>query len=301
MDLHYLEIFNTVAKYTSYKKASEVLHISQPALSIQVKKLEKQIGLKLFYRMGNKLCLSEEGVLLYNYTSKIFNMIKEMENSIAMHKDSIGGTINLGCSNTPGTYILPKVIGEMKRRYPSVVVNMHIADTSEIASMVEEGTLDVAVNGGCTQYNNNIYIEKLIDDRLVFVASPENKLCEKEYITASDLSGVSFVIHNKTSQLYSFYKKIIEDFHIPENISMYFGSIEAIKYAIYANMGISVVPYFAVKSDIRKGTLKELKIKDFYIAYPYCLIYNKNKFLSATTKKFIEILYQVCKNTRKKN
>lgn len=301
MDLHYLEIFNAVAKYTSYKKASEVLHISQPALSIQVKKLEKQTGLKLFYRMGNKLCLSEEGNLLYSYTSKIFDMIEEMENSIAMQKDSIGGTINLGCSNTPGTYILPKVIGEMKRRYPSVIVNMHIADTSEITNLIENGTLDLAVNGGCSHYNSNIYAEKLFDDRLVFVASPENKLCEKDYVTTSDLAEASFVVHNKTSQLYSFYKKIIEEFNIPENISMYFGSIEAIKYAIYANMGISIVPFYAVKSDIRKGTLKELKIKDFYIAYPYSLIYNKNKFLSVTTKKFIEILYQVCKNSRTKS
>ncbi len=294
MDLHYLEIFNTVAKYTSFKKASEILHISQPALSIQVKKLEKQTGLKLFYRMGNKLYLSEEGNLLYNYTSKIFTMIEEMESSIAIQKDTIGGTINLGCSNTPGTYILPNVIGEMKRLYPSVIVNMHIADTSEITNLIEKGTLDIAVNGGCSQYNSNIFIEKLIDDKLVFVASPDNKLCEKEYVDTSDLSEVSFVIHNKTSQIYSFYKNIITEFNIPENISMYFGSIEAIKHAVYANMGISLVPYFAVKSDIRKGILKELKLKDVNVTYPYSLIYNKNKFLSVTTRKFIEVLNLVC-------
>lgn len=290
MDLHYLEIFNTVAKYTSFKKASEILHISQPALSIQVKKLEKQTGLKLFYRMGNKLYLSEEGNMLYSYTRKIFTMIEEMESSIAIQKDTIGGTINLGCSNTPGTYILPNVIGEMKRLYPSVIVNMHIADTSEITKLIEKGTFDIAVNGGCSQYNSNIFIEKLIDDKLVFVASPDNKLCEKEYIDTSDLSEVSFVIHNKTSQLYSFYQNIITEFNIPENISMYFGSIEAIKYAVYANMGISLVPYLAVKSDIRKGILKELKLKDVNVTYPYSLIYNKNKFLSVTTRKFIEVL-----------
>ncbi len=293
MDLHYLEIFNMVAKYTSYKKASEILHISQPALSIQVKKLEIQTGLKLFYRMGNKLYLSEEGNMLYTYTKKIFAMIEEMESSIAIQKDTIGGIINLGCSNTPGTYILPNVIGEMKKHYPSVIVNMHIADTSEITTLIENGTLDIAVNGGCSQYNSNIICEKLIDDRLVFVASPDNMLCEKEYVDISNLSEVSFVVHNKTSQLYTFYKNIITEFNIPENISMYFGSIEAIKYAVYANMGISFVPYFSVKSDIRKGILKELKLKDVNVTYPYSLIYNKSKFLSVTTRKFIEVLNQV--------
>lgn len=290
MELHYLEIFNAVAQYTSYKKASEILHISQPALSIQVKKLEKQTGLKLFYRIGNKLCLSEDGSMLYHYTKKIFTMIEDMENNISNQKEVIGGTINLGGSNTPGTYILPKVIGEMKKRYPSVTVNLHIADTSEITNMIENGTLDVAVNGGSCHYNNNIFVEKLIDDRLVFVASPENKLCEKEYINTADLSEASFVIHNKTSQLYTYYQKIINDLNIQENISMFFGSIEAIKYAIYADLGISIVPYYAVKSDIHAGLLKELKLKNVNIAYPYSLIYNKDKYLSVTSKKFIELL-----------
>ena len=297
MELHYLEIFNAVAQYTSYKKASEILHISQPALSIQVKKLEKQTGLKLFYRMGNKLCLSEDGAMLYHYTKKIFLMIEEMENNISNQKDVIGGTINLGGSNTPGTYILPKVIGEMKKRYPSVTVNLHIADTSEITNLIENGTLDVAVNGGSCHYNNNIFVEKLIDDRLVFVASPENKLCKKEYIDIADLSEASFVIHNKTSQLYTYYQKIMNDLNIQENISMFFGSIEAIKYAIYADLGISIVPYYAVKSDISMGLLKELKLKDVNIAYPYSLIYNKNKYLSVSAKKFIELLNLVYQNT----
>ncbi len=294
MDLHYLKIFNTVAKYISYKRASEVLHISQPALSIQVKKLEKQTGLKLFYRIGNKLCLSEDGTMLYDYTKKIFLIIEELENNISNRKDMVGGTINLGGSNTPGTYILPDVIGEMKKRYPSVTVNLHIGDTSEITNLIENGTLDVAVNGGNCSYNNNIFVEKLIDDRLVFVASPCNKICEKEYISIDDLSEATFVVHNKTSQLYTYYKKIMNKLNIPENISMYFGNIDAIKYAIHADLGISIVPYYAVKSEIKAGFLKELKLKDVNVTYPYSLIYNTNKYLSVTAKKFIEVLNMVC-------
>ncbi|WFR55479.1 LysR family transcriptional regulator [Anaerocolumna sp. AGMB13025] len=296
MDLHYLEIFNTVAKYTSYKKASEKLHISQPALSIQVKRLENQTGLKLFYRLGNKLCLSEDGEMLYAYTKKIFLIIDEMENYIAYQKDVIGGTINLGGSNTPGTYILPNVIGQMKKLYPAVTVNLHIADTSEITFLIENGTLDVAINGGSCQYNNNIYVEKLIDDRLVFAASPKNKLTEKEYIDTSDLSEADFVVHNKTSQLYTYYKKIMNEFNVPENISMYFGSIDAIKYAVMADLGISIMPYYAVKHEIEMELIKELKLSDVNIAYPYSLIYNKNKYLSVTVKKFIEVLKALCQN-----
>ena len=179
MDLHYLEIFNAIAEHSSFKKASEILHISQPALSIQIKKLESQTSLKLFYKAGNKIYLSESGLVLYGYTKKIFSMIAEMESNIANLNTTIGGIINLGASNTPGTYILPDIIGEMKKLYPSVTINLHIANTSEITNLVENGTLDIAVNGGNCNYNNMISSEKLFIDRLVIIASPENRLCKK--------------------------------------------------------------------------------------------------------------------------
>ncbi|MDF2541425.1 MAG: transcriptional regulator, LysR family [Herbinix sp.] len=295
MDLHYLEIFNTVAKHVSFKRASEILHISQPALSIQIKKLESQTGLRLFYKIGNKMYLSDDGIMLYEYTKKIFTIIDEMEQNISNQQEFIGGTIQLGGSNTPGTYILPTVIGEMKKLYPSVTVNLHIADTSEITTMIENGTLDLAVNGGNGNYNSNIVVEKLLDDRLVIVASPKNSLCEKECVDVEDLSEISFIAHNTTSQLYTWFKKFIDEFQIPENISMHFGSIDAIKHAVYADLGISIIPYYSAKLEIEMGLLKELKMNKGDFHYPYSLIYHKNKYLSATTKRFIEILNSVCK------
>ncbi|MBP1755146.1 MAG: transcriptional regulator, LysR family [Firmicutes bacterium] len=293
MELHYLEIFNTVAKYSSYKRASEVLNISQPALSIQIKKLEQQINAKLFYKVGNKMLLSDCGVSLYAYTTKIFAIVEEMEQNILKLSEYVGGTITLGGSNTPGTYILPNVLGQMKRDYPSVTVNLHIANTSEITTLIENGTLDIAVNGGNCIYHNSISVEKLYDDRLVVVASSMNHLCNKAVIDIEDLAKESFIVHEKTSQLYSCYKLFIEQNNIPKNISMYLGSIEAIKYAVQANLGISIMPFCAVKLEIETGLIKELAIQAFEHPYPYNLIYNKDKNNSITIQKFIEVLKKV--------
>lgn len=300
MDLHYLKIFNTVAKYSSFKKASEVLHISQPALSIQVKKLETQTDLKLFYKIGNQIYLSESGNMLYGYTKKIFSIVDDMEKAILSQNVNIGGTINLGGSNTPGTYILPAVIGKMKQKYPSVTVNLHIANTSEITTLINNGTLDIAVNGGDYNYGASVNAEKLIDDRLVIVASPQNKLFEKESIQIDDLSEESFVVHETSSQLYTCFRTLIEEYCIPENISMYLGSIEAIKNAVIANLGLSIMPYYAVEFELRMGLIKEVDIGRGKFAYPYNLIYHKNKDLTITTQKFIEILKKVCKDLRKR-
>jgi Transcriptional regulator len=293
MDLHYLKIFNEVAKYSSFKKASESLHISQPALSIQVKKLEEQISMKLFYKIGNKINLSENGQLLYSYTKRIFSLVQEMEMNITCQNEYIGGTINLGGSNTPGTYILPIVIGEMKNRYPSVTVNLHIANTSEIMTLIDNGALDIAINGGNCNYSIYVEVEKIFDDRLIIVASPKSSLSGKEKIVLSDLLEERFIVHETTSQLYTCYKIFIDQHNIPENIGMYLGSIDAIKHAVSANLGISLIPYQAVKFEIEKGMLQELKFGE-YNEYPYNLIYNKNKNINYTTQKFIEVLKLVC-------
>ncbi|MFV0343847.1 MAG: LysR family transcriptional regulator [Anaerocolumna sp.] len=290
MDLHYLKIFNTVAKYTSFRKASEVLHISQPALSIQVKKLENQTGVKLFDKIGNKIHLSEAGSLLYGYTQRIFALVEEVEHKISNHSNVIDGTINLGASNTPGAYILPIIIGKMKKMYPQVTINLYVGDTSEITNLIENGTLDLAVNGGGCNYNDNIYSKKLFDDRLVIVASPENPLSHLEEVTLVDLEDENFIVHSSTSQLFTCYKNFIDAYNIPENIGMHFGSIDAIKYALYANLGVSIMPYYSVKFEVKMGLLKELKINCDKIAYSYSLIYNKNKYITPTSQKFIELL-----------
>lgn len=290
MDLHYLKIFNTVAQQQSFTKASEILHISQPALSIQIKKLEEQIELKLFNKIGNKIYLSENGIMLYEYTKKLFTLVEEIENNISNKKEFIGGTLNIGGSNTPGTYILPSIIGEFKKLYPNVNINVHIGNTSEIEHLINNGTLDIAVNGGNGLYNNHIYVETLMEDELIIVASPKSPFAKKDTISLEDIDKMSFIVHKTDSQLYTYYKKYMEEIDITENISMYLGSIDAIKRAVYANLGVSLMPLAAVQLELEMGLLKKLPFEHQRDSYPYSLIYNQNKYLSTTAIKFIEVL-----------
>lgn len=290
MDLHYLELFNTVATYESYKKASDILHISQPALSVQIKKLEEQIGLKLFDKIGNKIHLSEHGVMLFEYTKRIFSIVSEIEESVSNTHNFIGGTLHIGGSNTPGTYILPELIGAFRKLYPGIKFNLHIGNTSEIAHLINNGMLDIAVNGGNCQYGNNIYVEQLYQDRLVLAASAENEYANHSIITVKELCQMGFIVHKTDSQLYSFYKDFVTSLSIPENINMYLGNIDAIKNAVISNLGISLIPFVAVKMELDYGVLKLLNLENSTTYYPYSLIYNRNKALSATSKKFIEFM-----------
>ncbi|WP_167957150.1 LysR family transcriptional regulator [Anaerosporobacter faecicola] len=291
MDLHYLEIFNTVAQYESYKKASDVLHISQPALSIQIKRLEGQIGLKLFDKIGNRIYLNDNGLLLHQYTQKIFYIVHELENTISETNKVVNGTLLIGGSNTPGSYILPDLLGQFKQRYPNSTCNLHINNTSTISQMIAEGSLDIAINGGNCVYNDSIHVERIFNDRLVLVASQKNPAAKQDVLQQETLKNMHFIVHNTDSQLYTAYQTFINNVGIPENIAMCLGNIDAIKRAVNSNLGISLLPYTAVKFEIQHGFLQEINYSIPCKSYPYNLIYNKNKVLSTTSRKFIELIH----------
>jgi len=290
MELHYMKVFKTVAELRSFTKASEQLHISQPALSIQIKKLETELNLKLFNKIHNKISLTQNGEILYEYAQKIFALIDEAENKLLNEREFISGVLNIGGSNTPGTYILPEIIGEFKNKYPYVNINLQISNTSEIWHFVNNGTLDFAINGGNMIFNENICTQKLLDDELVIVASPKNKFCGKTYLDTEDIKELSFIVHQTDSQLYTYYTHFVEELGIPKKTSMSLGFIDAIKRAVYANLGVSLMPKAAVALELKIGQLKQLKIKDKKWFYPYSLIYNKNKFLSVAADKFIDMI-----------
>lgn len=291
MDLHYLKIFDTVAAHESFTKASQQLHISQSALSIQMKRFEEELGLKLFNRVGNRITLNENGRTLYKYTHAIFNLVTQAEYKLNNKNDFITGSVNIGASNTPGTYIFPKMIAKYKKLYPEVAVSLTIGNTSEIAHNVNNGSLDFAVNGGSNAYHKDVYVEKLMDDELVLVAPPDAGYGPGP-VSTEQLRQMEFVVHKTDSSLYSYYRSFIDTHGLPEKVSITLSNIEAIKNAIVAGIGVSLVPYVSVALELQKGLLDKLNVNGERLHYPYSLVYNRNKYLSPPAEKFIELLRQ---------
>ena len=292
MELHYLDLFNTIASMESFTRASEKLHISQSALSIQIKKFEDELGIKLFNRIGNKITLNENGKILYEYSQTIFNLVTEAEYKLLNKKDFITGTIHIGASNTPGTYIFPNIIAEYKILYPAVNINLSIGNTSEIAHYINNGTYDFAVNGGNMSYHKDVSVEKLMGDDLVLVTSPKSEYAQQEHIELKDIGSMNFVVHKTDSQLYIYYKNFVEGMNIPENVSITLGNIDAIKRSVIANIGVSLMPYSSVSLELQTGLLKKLEYDGIHMVYPYSLIYNKNKYLSPAAEKFMDLTRQ---------
>lgn len=290
MDLYYLKVFNLLAQELSFSRTADKLYISQPAVSIQIKKLEQSLGVKLFEKLGKNLYLTENGQVLFGYTTRIFSLVEEAENCLAGMTNSVRGSIQVGASNTPGTYILPRVLGEFKELFPDVTTNLHITSTYEVEKLILENKIDFAVNGGNIPYTDRISVEKLAEDEVVLVTSPNGILAEYEEIDGRQLENVRCVTHERNSMLYKVLEGIFHEIGLQADIVMTLGNIDAVKQAVSANLGISAIPKSAIRTELKHGLLLPIKIRGRSWTYPYNLIYHKSRFLPLAAEKLMELV-----------
>jgi DNA-binding transcriptional LysR family regulator len=291
MDLHYLWLFYKVAEHHSFSKAAEELMLSQPTISTQVKKLEAELGINLFDRFGKNIYLSREGEFVYSYAKKIFETVKELEDQIAVHKGKIVGNIHIGASNTPGVHILPHLLGIFKQSYPDISVHLHIRNTREILNMIIANEVDFAVIGGKYDYKKTFKTEKLLDDSVILIGSPENPLTQKDFVKAEDLMNQPLITHESTSNLYYTAENIIKnDLKIPFNASMILGNISAINNAVASNLGISIVPLASARHHLEKGMVKKINVEDKVWKYPFYIVYYRDKTFNVASKLLIKTI-----------
>jgi len=295
MDLHYLKLFHTVACHLSLSRAAEELHISQPAVSIQIKKLENEVGFKLFERMGRQVYLTQSGRILYEYTTKIFDLVEQAQAQIYSLQGTVWGNVQVGASNTPGTYIMPRVLGKYKKKYPEVMTNLHIANTFEIENMVYMNQLDFAIIGGGVTRESVFHAQKVLEDNVALVVSPEHRLADRKEIDVKDLEGEQYITHERNSALFRMAENVVNEMGLPFNIAMNLGNIDAIKQAVASNLGIAFVPSHAVITDIKTGFLREIKIKGKSWKYDFYLIYHKDKQFSPAVERLMEMCVQEMK------
>lgn len=290
MNLSYLKLFNILATELSFSKAASLLYISQPAVSIQIKKLEDELGFNLFDRVGKQLQLTDNGKILYKYTKKIFELVDEADAELMSHSSNLKGMVEVGASNTPGTYVLPKILSEYSETYPDVVTNLHIGNTHEVEKMVLDNRVDFAINGGDVIFNSKLYVEWLAEDEVVFITSPNSCLAKREYVDCSELECAKFIVHEKNSQLYNLVQSILGELDLLDNITMTVGHVDAIKQAVRLELGVAAVPLSTVEDELKTGILSQFKIKDKSWFYPYNLIYNKDRHRSPASRRLMELV-----------
>ncbi len=296
-----LQVFYTVAKQLSFTKAAELLYMTQPAVTFQVKQLEEHFNTRLFERSHSKITLTPAGELALAYAERILNLTAEMETRLGELTGQVSGTLLVGASTTIAEYMLPRLLGDFKARYPQVQARLTVANSETIESKVADHTLDVGLIEA-PSHHPHLTAEVCCDDELVVICSPEHAVARYDAITPAQLAELPYVSREAGSGT----REVVDDFFRangvqPEDlhIVMELGSREAIKGAVEAGLGIAIVSRATIQKELKLGDLVAVPLKPRLIR-PLSLVCAKEKFRSRLLQTFLEFVSQTLKETQGK-
>ncbi|MCL6610419.1 MAG: LysR family transcriptional regulator [Peptococcaceae bacterium] len=284
-----LYIFVTVADKKNFSRAGEFLNMTQPAISQHIHALEEYYGAKLFERSSKKVELTQAGTILYNYARNILDLHQVAKRAVADLVDTVTGKLTIGASLTIGEYVLPRLLATFTRKYSNVEFSVWIGNTEMIHERTREGTIDIGLVEGVID-DPQLHIKPFLRDEMVLVAPVLHPLAAKTGVSRDDLKECVFVIREEGSGT----RLAAEDFFQkaglrPERI-LTLGSTQAIKEAVEAGLGITILSKWCIRKELQLGTLKLLRIKGLEIPRWFFLVRLKDKFQSRASDEFVKFI-----------
>lgn len=289
---HKLKIFCTVAETKSFSKTSEIIHLTQPAVSLQIQALEEMYETKLFDRSGSSINLTPAGDILYKYAKDILSLYSEVEKEIGKITGLIKGSVKIGAGTTVGNYIIPSVVVDFKRAHPKIKIHVLIGNTKRIMDLLTSGVIDLGVIGEVS-VKNKMTVEPLISDELAIIVPPAHSWAKRKTVSILDITKEPFIFREEgsgTRQLIENYLAthgvITSDLHI----ASVFGSTGSIKEAVERGMGISIVSKWAVRKEVKCGSLRFIVPREGRILREFSLVKQKHAVLSPAGDEFVSYL-----------
>ncbi|MEH6472618.1 MAG: LysR substrate-binding domain-containing protein [Halopseudomonas sp.] len=288
MTLRQLTLFECVARHMSYTKAAEEKHLTQPAVSIQIKQLEGHVGLPLFEYIGKKLYLTDAGRELQLACDDIFNRLDSLEMALTQMKGGMHGSLRIA-TVTSATYFAPHLIGEFNRHYPDVDMSLVVTNRDSVVQRLINNKDDLVL---MAQVPKDMKLKSypILDNPMFPVVPPDHPLASQKRVPIEALTQERFLTREKGSGS----RKAIED-HLRENgislpRTMELGSSETIKQGVMAGLGISILSRFSMALELATGCLVSLDMETFPIVRSWCLVHSVDKRLSPAAQAFLDYI-----------
>lgn len=294
-----LQVFFTVARLLSFTKAADSLHMTQPAVTFQVRQLEEHFNTRLFDRTHNRVSLTDAGHRVYGYAEKIFELYGELEGSIKEMTGDISGVMTLGASTTVAEYMLPALLGKFKTQYPDITLSLKVSNTEGVVAMVENNVIDLAVVEAPVN-NQHLIVEVCVMDQLVVVVPPDHALSKKETVSAEELTDYPFICREEGSGTREVITEYLAQNYKGEkelDICLELGSPESIKGAVEASMGISVLSMTSIAKELALGTLRGISL-DPPLERPFSFVRQRQKFRQRATEELLVFARTYCEKQR---
>ncbi len=294
MDLWQLNIFCKVIELKSFSRAGEAVHLSQPTISSHIKDLEDHFDCRLIDRLSKEAVPTKAGELLYGYAKRMLALRDETETALAGYNGKIRGRLVIGGSTIPGTYLMPQLIGEFKKKYPDVIVSLVIGDTGHIIESILNGSLELGIVGAKAE-TQKIIQKKLIEDEMRLIVPADHRWAGEKRVSLKRLITEPFILREHGSgTLKSLHQSFIDRGHSIEDLKVIaeLGSTQAICQGIKTGAGVSIISTLAVAEDLQAGKLNALEVDGLDLKRNFYLTRHRYRSPSPLSEAFVQFLEQ---------
>ncbi len=289
---HKLKVFCTVAETRSFSKTSEIIHLTQPAVSLQIQALEEMYETKLFDRSSSRVTLTPSGEILYKYAKEILALYTAAEKVIGEMTGLVKGSITIGAGSTIGNYLLPSVISDFRKTHPKIKVHLLVANMQRVIELLNAGNINVGLVEGDVK-RQKIVVDKLLSDELLLIVPAHHPWAKRKEVSVSELIEEPFILREAGSGTRQTIEKFLARHGITlqgMKVSMVLGTTQATKEAVENGLGLSIVSRWAARKEIKYGTLSMLSFKEEKILRNFSLITYKNSVSSHAVEEFLTYL-----------
>jgi DNA-binding transcriptional LysR family regulator len=288
--LRQLKVFESVARHLSFSRAAEELHLTQPAVSTQVKTLESHVGLVLFEQLGKRIYLTPGGAELLYHSRVIIEQFREAEESLTQFRGITGGRLNVAVISA-GDYFFPRLMVEFARRHPGVSLNLTVHNRAELLEQLQHNQTDLAVMVRPPAERDAEHAA-FAPHPYVIVAPPSHPLAGRRNIPVQEVVREPFVVREHGSDTWNSMEDGFGEHLADLNIAMQIRSTETIKQAVIAGMGIAFLSAHTISLELQARSLAMLDVQGFPVMLNWYVVSRKNKRLPPVAQAFKNFLLQ---------
>lgn len=279
-----LRVFNEVARQLSFSKAAQALHLTPPAVTMQIKELESHVGLPLFERSGRQVALTTAGEYMLVYARKILSTLKDAEDAAARMQKLEIGTLTIGMVST-AKYFLPRLLVEFQHEHEGVEVRLIVGNREQLLKMLQGNEVDIAIMGRPPR-EMATRAEPFAAHPHVFVASADHPLLRHGQLSVRSLQPYSFIVREHGSGTRAAMEKFFETGHFEAKVTMEMSSNETIKQAVMAGMGLSFLSLHTVGLELDNKLIAVLDVEDTPVVRAWNVVHTLSKLLSPAAEAF---------------
>ncbi len=286
--LRHLRIFESVARYSSISRAARELHLTQPAVSMQVKQLEEQVGLPLVDQVGRRLVITEAGQELRRHAQAIAARMIELNGAMDQFRDLERGLIRIAVVST-ANYFLPRIIAQFSAQHPGVRISLRVANRETVLAALADNHTDLAITGQPPD-TLDVVAQNFMENPLVVIAPAGHALSGRSKIAFRRLAEETLVMREPGSGTRAAMERAFSERSLEWRAGCELGTNEAIKQAVQAGLGLAVVSAQTVQLELETGRLAVLQVEGFPIIRHWYVVHRTDKRLSASTQAFRAML-----------